>query len=292
MRQSSHGGWGRVLGMNARNLFVRRENPPEAIRIVNDKYATKAALVAAGVPVVPTIMVLRDRWDLETINWNLLPSAWALKPNSGGQGKGIMLARERTGDHWLTASGRVLTRRIITEHIRPVLDGEFSLDGNDGDWVLFEPLIIPDSVLADLVPIGLPDIRVICYHAQPILAMTRLPTKASEGRANLHQGAVGAGINIETGEIERALFGREQVAKHPDTGRSLIGVVAPYWDKILDAAKKCGPATGLGYTGVDVVIDEKRGPLIIEVNARPGLEIQNVTGVGLMERIQALAEKA
>ncbi len=288
MTQLKDGGWGRVLGMNARNLFVTSENPPEAIRTVNNKYETKAALVTAGVPIVPTITVVRDRWDLEFFDWNQLPAAWALKPNTGGQGKGILLARDRAGDGWMTASGRVLSRAMITEHIRTILDGEFSLEGHDQDWVLFEPLIMPHPELAELVPLGLPDIRVICYRAQPILAMTRLPTKSSEGRANLHQGAVGAGIDLATGCVVRALSGRTEIAKHPDTGRSLIGVTIPFWPTILDAAQKCGPATGLGYTGVDIVIDAQRGPLVIEVNARPGLEIQNVTGVGLMERIQGL----
>ncbi len=288
MMQRRDGGWARVLGMNARNLFVTSENPPGAIRTVNNKYETKAALTPLGVPVVPTITVVRDRWDLEFFDWNQLPAAWALKPNTGGQGKGILLARDRAGEDWVTASGRVLTRPMITEHIRTILDGEFSLEGNDQDWVLFEPLIIPHPAMAELVPFGLPDIRVICYHAQPVLAMTRLPTKRSEGRANLHQGAVGAGIDLETGRVVRALAGREAVVKHPDTGHSLVGATIPFWPTILTAAEKCGPATGLGYTGVDIVIDAQRGPLVIEVNARPGLEIQNVTGVGLMERIQAL----
>jgi len=285
----STGGWHRILGMNARNLLVNRENPPEAIRTVNNKYATKTALVAVGVPVVPTITVVRDHWDLDVLDWDLLPAAWALKPNTGGQGKGIMLARDRAGDHWITASGRELSRKAITEHIWTVLDGEYSLGWVEQDWVLFEPLILPHPALGDLVPLGLPDIRIICYHAQPVLAMTRLPTKASEGRANLHQGAIGAAINLESGCVVRALCGREEIVNHPDTGHRLVGVAIPYWETILHAAQQCGPATGLGYTGVDIVIDIQRGPLVIEVNARPGLEIQNVTGVGLMEQVQRQA---
>jgi len=37
----------------------------------------------------------------------------------------------------------------------------------------------------------------------------------------------------------------------------------------------------LNYVGVDIVIDETDGPLILEINARPGLEIQNINGFGL-----------
>jgi hypothetical protein len=39
----------------------------------------------------------------------------------------------------------------------------------------------------------------------------------------------------------------------------------------------------LGYPGVDLVIDEELGPLVMEVNARPGLQVQNITGIGLGE---------
>jgi glutathione synthase/RimK-type ligase-like ATP-grasp enzyme len=41
--------------------------------------------------------------------------------------------------------------------------------------------------------------------------------------------------------------------------------------------------------GVDLVIDVERGPLMLEVNARPGLQIQVINGEGLAP---ALAEAA
>jgi glutathione synthase/RimK-type ligase-like ATP-grasp enzyme len=38
---------------------------------------------------------------------------------------------------------------------------------------------------------------------------------------------------------------------------------------------------GLGYLGVDIVIDRFQGPMVIEVNARPGLSIQLANAKGL-----------
>src|SRR5207244_11055997 len=35
---------------------------------------------------------------------------------------------------------------------------------------------------------GIPDVRVVLYRNQTAMAMLRLPTKESNGRANLHQG--------------------------------------------------------------------------------------------------------
>lgn len=281
--------WSRILGMNARNFYVDLENPHSSTRLVNSKYATKTALESAGVPVVSTFSVVRDLRELANFDWDSLPDSWALKPNRGRRGAGIMLAKERDGLAWRTASGRVLTRPAITSHIRYIFDGEYSLDSVERDWALFEPLIIPHPELARLVPSGLPDIRVICYRWEPVLAMMRLPTGMSEGRANLHQGAIGAAVDLNTGIVWHALFKKQEISHHPDTGKLLIGVDVPYWDEVLDAATRCGSATGLGYLGVDIVIDEERGPLVLEVNARPGLEIQNVTGIGLADVMHGIS---
>lgn len=278
-----------ILGMNARNLRVELENPVVAIRLVNNKYSTKAALEAANIPVSPTIAVIRGRRDLAGFDWEALPDAWALKPNNGRRGAGILLAAGRDGDGWRTASGAHLSRKSVVNHLRYVLDGDYSMEGVRRDWALFEPLIVPHPDLTDLVPSGLPDVRVICHHTEPILAMTRLPTAESDGRANLHQGAVGASVDLESGRIVRAQHKGERIHEHPDTGYPLIGAQIPAWEAVVAAAAACGEATGLGYLGADVVVDEVRGPLVLEVNARPGLEIQNVSGVGLAHLLESVS---
>jgi len=49
-------------------------------------------------------------------------------------------------------------------------------------------------------------------------------------------------------------------------------------------AARCYELTGLGYLGVDIVLDRIRGPLILELNARPGLNIQIANKAGLKSR--------
>ena len=71
----------------------------------------------------------------------------------------------------------------------------------------------------------------------------------------------------------------------------LIGIQMPEWDKILDIAVTCQEMTGLGYLGVDIMIDETLGPLMIEVNARPGLAIQMANGVGLLRRLEPVVKQ-
>jgi alpha-L-glutamate ligase-like protein len=262
-----------VLGMNARNDRIARDNPFASVRLVNDKAATKSALQAAGAPTSPTLALLSTRRELRALDWDALPPAWALKPNQGLGGSGILLAAGRTddGSGWVTSSGRSFGLSEVEDHAREVLDGEFSSRGRD--CVLLEPLIRAHPDMDRLSYRGLPDVRVLCLGDQPVLAMVRLPTRSSGGRANLHQGAIGAAVDLDT--------------HHPDSGEPIVGAQIPHWNAVLDAASRCGPATGLRYVGADVVVDADAGPLVLEVNARPGLQIQNVTGIGLLDAAAA-----
>ncbi|WNV76026.1 sugar-transfer associated ATP-grasp domain-containing protein [Geodermatophilus sp. DSM 44513] len=273
-----------VLGINARNERIARDNPTRAIKLVDDKHATKTALAAAGAPTAPTLAFVESRRDLAAVDWAALGGSWALKPNQGLGGSGIVLATAPdpdlpAGEGWLSASGRRISRAAVLDHARFVLDGEFS--GRPRDAVLVEPLIRAHPDMAALSHRGLPDVRVLCLSDEPVMAMVRLPTSASGGRANLHQGAIGAAVELGTGVITGAWVGRRPLDRHPDTGVDLVGAVVPCWDGVLDAATRCGPATGLHYVGADVVVDRDAGPLVLEVNARPGLQIQNVNGRGL-----------
>lgn len=250
-----------------------------------DKHATKAALAAAGIPTSPTLAVLADRSALAQFDLDALPDAWALKPNSSRCGLGIVIAAGRRGAAWLDATGRILTPDAVRRHVRSVLDGEFSPDG-ERDAALFEPLLRPNAELAAIAPLGLPDVRILCDGARPVMAMLRLPTRRSGARANLHRGAVGAAVDLETGRITGARIARREIEHHPDTGVRLLGVRVPRWQDVLAAAAACHGCTGLGYLGADVVVAETHGVLVLEVNASPGLEIQNVNGCGLGDRMR------
>jgi alpha-L-glutamate ligase-like protein len=273
-----------ILGLNARNDRIARRNPHRSIRLVDDKHATKQALADVGAPAAPTIALVRSWRQARRLDLDALPESWALKPNQSLGGSGILLAAGRRDGAWHSASGRPIPARALAEHLRFILDGEFS--PRDRDWALFEPLLRAHPRLRRLSYQGLPDVRVICHDDRPKLAMLRLPTAASGGRANLHQRAIGAAVDLACGRVIRAWSGREPVTSHPDSGEPLIGAVVPHWDGVIEAASRCAAATGLRYLGADVVVDERLGPVILEVNARPGLQIQNVTGHGLAETVE------
>ncbi|MFN3864902.1 MAG: sugar-transfer associated ATP-grasp domain-containing protein [Erythrobacter sp.] len=279
-----------TLGMNRRNALIARLNPREAIKGVNQKFETKQRLAAAGVPVPPTLALIADEAQAAGFDFGSLPDAFAVKPNRGRRGEGVILVDGKVDGGWRQLNGQTLTPKMLRAHVTRILAGELSLEGGNTDAALFEPLIRTHGDFARLVPYGLPDIRIICLGDVPLMAMTRLPTIESRGRANLHQGAVGAAIDFRDGTIFRAVLGQEPVTNHPSTGASLIGARIPHWRAVIDAARRCSGALGLGYVGVDLVIDAERGVQVLECNAFPGLEIQNVNGAGLAGRI-AMVER-
>ena len=95
------------------------------------------------------------------------------------------------------------------------------------------------------------------------MSMLRLPTSNSEGKANLHQGAIGVGVSLKDGTTLSAVSGNSIVSEHPDTGHSVIGMQLPHWDRLLDIAVHCADLSELGYLGVDLVIDRTKGPMIL-----------------------------
>ncbi|WP_325100014.1 sugar-transfer associated ATP-grasp domain-containing protein [Aurantiacibacter sediminis] len=254
--------------------------------------AAKVALNAGGVVTTGTICVISSYGDLLDFDpLRDLPDSWAIKPARGSQGDGIVLALRREGNNWYKGSGTKLTPSDVVNHIRRIVDGGFSGDSAAEDAALIEPLIRPDKRILELVPEGLPDVRVISLREHPLMAMMRIPTLASDGKANLHQRAIGAAVDIDTGVITRAMVVGREITHHPDTGFNLIGVKLPEWDRVLEMSSKCSAAIGLGYLGVDIILDENDGPMVLEVNAHPGIEIQNINQKGLRAKMLEAGEK-
>lgn len=272
-----------VLGLNRRNAHIDQTNRRRSIALAKDKYATKQRLVAAGVPVPPTLVALGSSRAAGALDWTRLPDSWVMKPSRGSKGLGVLVitATNRCGSEPVWQGGnQTHDRRSLTAVARSIVHGDFS--DVDDDLAIVEPLLRSSGALGAISPLGLPDVRVICDQGQPLLAMMRFPTIASGGRGNLHQGGVGAAVDIGSGEITAGWHHKRRCTAHPDTGVEFAGLRIPSWSNILQMSAHCGPALGLGYTGVDVVLDVDAGPLVLEVNAHPGLEIQNVNGRPLL----------
>jgi alpha-L-glutamate ligase-like protein len=279
----------KLLGMNARNLdFVRPFNRRRGMRIADQKLLCKRILSGVHLPVSPLIGKIRNREELENFDWNKLPNSFALKPNRGFGGEGILVVyarKKNRPDAWVKANGTIVTIEDLKTHIENILDGSFSLS-NTPDIAFFEERLKLLKLFKPYAYKGIPDIRVIVFNRIPVMAMLRLPTKTSDGKANLQQGAIGVGIDMATGTTTTAIMGKGHIIeKVPGTGLPLSGIKIPYWKQILTMAVEAQSVSSLGFLGADIAIDRDRGPVILELNARPGLSIQLANFSGLKERL-------
>ena len=278
-----------VLGINGRNAdYIMRWNPRSYFPLVDNKVLTKRMAEKHGIPTPPVYLLIEKHGDLPALRKLLEGRAeFAVKPARGSGGSGIVLVREQSEKGYVTQSGEVISFSDFAHHVSDILSGIFSLSGLE-DAAIVEALIHPDAVFAAVSYQGVPDVRIVVYRGVPVMSMVRLPTKASDGKANLHRGAIGAGIEISKGTTVTAVHRSQIVARHPDTGNPVSGIQVPYWEEMLRIAAGTYEMTGLGYIGVDIALDRDRGPLLLELNARPGLAIQLANGRGLRERLEQI----
>lgn len=278
-----------ILGMNRRNTeCILDHNPRSNYPLVDDKKRLHDICRSIAVPtprlygLIPSHSMLRR---LSPLLDGL--ESFVIKPNRGAGGRGVLVIVAREGDTFIRQNGRQMSLNELIQHVSGIISGLFSLGGRP-DQALVQERIVHHAEFDRISYQGTADARVIVYRDVPIMAMLRLPTKASGGRANLHQGAIGAGVDLQSGRTVHAVAGHRTIRTHPDTGAALNGFQVPEWPQILEMTTQVSRAAGLGYVGVDVVIDNKHGPLVLEANARPGLAIQIANRAGLLPRIEKL----
>lgn len=278
-----------VLGINRRNgEFLLPLNAPQWVALVDNKIRTKAVLAENGIPVPATFAVYTAVRELGGL---LVEAArrqeFVVKPARGAGGEGIVVVVGREGDRFVTPNGRALSGADLLARAADILAGAFALSQTRDD-VVVEERLVADRRLAAFTPGGVADVRVVLFYGVPVMAMVRLPTQQSAGRANLHVGGIGVGLDLVTGRATRAIRWDRPITKHPDTGQDLAGLQVPVWPEILRIAAASFDAVPLGYCGIDIVVDARRGPVVLELNARPGLAIQLATGRGLRPVLAAV----
>jgi alpha-L-glutamate ligase-like protein len=280
-----------VIGINQRNAqYVLKYNPRHLYPLVDDKLRTKELALENGIAVPELYWVIEVEGQVSRLPEVLKDRQdFVIKPAHGSGGEGILIISGTVNNRIRKADGLLLTRDELNHHIFSILSGLYSLGGQP-DKALVEYRVEFDPLFEHITFQGVPDIRIIVFLGVPVMSMIRLPTRQSDGKANLHQGAVGVGVDIATGQTLTGVMENEIVAEHPDTGNALAGLMLPNWYDLLAIAARCYELTRLGYLGVDIVLDRDLGPLILELNARPGLNIQIANNAGLQSRLD-LVEK-
>ena len=267
-----------VVGINRRNVeLVYAHNSRRDFPLVDDKIVCKTILEASGVPVTPTIATCDGLYAVSTVAHTLCDRGdFVVKPASGSGGDGILVVGERTGAGWRTVGGGEVSEEGLRQHLANTVFGAFSKQLEDR--ALIEERISPHPFYRELYAGGVCDIRVLILCGSCLMAMVRIPTTRSRGRANLHQGGIGVAVDLASGRTTRALSRSSALREHPETGVALVDRYLPLWPEVVEVAQRAAASVPLGFLGVDIVVDELRGPVVLELNARPGLEIQNVNG--------------
>lgn len=271
-----------IVSLNRRNLeIISIYNKREHFPIVDNKLLTKEYLRKAGIPYPATLLEIYGFFQVESAIRQMRSfDSFVAKPSRGRAGGGILILEKAGDSNWRTPSGRRVTAEELAKHMGDILFGVFSF-GMTGDSVIVESRVYPHQRINDLYGGGIADIRVITFKNEPVMSMLRIPTAKSEGKANLHQGAIGIPIDIKSGVTGRAVVHGKAVVTHPDSGSVLEGIEIPFWKDILGMAVKGSEVIPMGYLGFDFVIDREGGPQVLEINARPGLQIQVVNRQGL-----------
>ena len=282
-----------VMGINWRNAeYTLPFNPRDCYPLVDDKVLTKELAARADVAVPQLYGVIEIQQQVRRLPHLLRKHRdFVVKPARGSQGDGIIVVTGSVRHTYRCADGTVMDEEEMSFHVSNILSGIYSLGGQN-DKALIEYRVNFDPVFEAVTYRGVPDVRIIVFLGVPVMAMVRLPTRLSGGKANLHQGAIGTGVDMASGRTLAAVWRTRIVREHPDTGNPVSGVQIPHWNTLLELAARSYELTGLGYQGIDIVLDRDLGPLILELNARPGLAIQIANQAGLALRLDSVEREA
>jgi len=262
-----------ILGINRRNIeFTSKWNRRRSYPLVDNKLRTKAMCLEARIPVPRLLGKAEHHFEVEALMKRLeAHDDFVLKPARGAMGNGIVVITGRDEGRFKRSGGRMMSPSDLRYHASGIISGLYAL-GGQADMAMVEERLVVHPELARIAYDGVPDIRIIIYRGYPVMGMVRLPTRLSGGRANLHQGAVGVGLDLQTGRMRSAILRNQAVSEHPDTKERLLGRGLPAFDRILEIAVRAADQTDLGYLGADVVVDARRPhgrPNLLRQHPRP-----------------------
>lgn len=289
------GNWnfGDILGLNSRYFLYLRQNNKLARKRADNKLITKKMLTKGQVPHPNLLGIIGKRGKIDDFAWDKLTGGLVVKPVRGFGGQGILILRKsvKEPEKFFLPDGKKISLDQVKGHILDIIEGRFS-HNNLPDKAMIEERIYIHPKFKKLAAGGTPDVRVIVYNKVPVMAMLRIPTEESEGKANLHLGAIGLGIDIATGITTYGVYKNELVKRFPDSNKKVNGIFIPHWNKILKMAVRTQMMSKLKYLSIDMLIDSEKGPVVLELNDQPGLSIQLANMAGLrkrLERVEGLA---
>ncbi len=280
-----------LLGINARNSLYLSRSSSKVKALVRSKYATKILLRDNNIATAEIYGILATSEDITDFDWQNLEKNFVIKPTNGYAGTGVVAFREKIAeDTWVDMLGNKWNLTDVKLHCDDILSGQYSIHGLNHNVIIEERVPIHPKLLKYSYK-GTPDIRVVVFNSVPVMAMLRLPTEESGGRANVTQGAIAVGIDIATGITTHAVAHKSEAINYlPGTKKKLNGILIPEWNSILETAVTASSVAELYFAGVDLFIHKDKGPMVVELNAAPGLTIQAANRAGLRRRLERVED--
>ncbi len=275
-----------ILGLNARNhLYTSQFNSRKGKKIAQSKLLTKRFLKKHGFPHPELFAVFKKLNDVPKYDWGSLRRNFVIKPSEGYGGDGILIIKRRIdSERFQTIQNKELLIDDLKLHVLDILEGNYS-KYDTPDIAFIEERVPKHPKFKRYAYRGTPDIRILIFNQVPIMAMLRLPTQNSGGKANLHQGGLCVGLDLATGITTHGMIYDRPVTTVPDSNLKVNGLRIPHWDEMLTIALKVQEKIGLGYLAVDFVLHKDKGPMVLELTVSAGLGIQIANRAGLRRRL-------
>lgn len=218
---------------------------------------------------VPT---LRTPMEVAAFIRHGMPYPFFAKPVQGSFGRGglAVVSHDPVSDTVLLANGKSVTVEAFVQGLERI-EGRRPMELG----YIFQEYLTPHPLLADACA-NISSIRllVLLHDEGPRIfrAIWKVPRRGNM-TDNFHHGTSGnmlAWIDATTGTVQRVVAGvglnQKEVLVHPDTGRTLVGLALPDWQKLLElglTASATFPLLRLLH--FDIALSD-RGPVLLEIN--------------------------
>jgi hypothetical protein len=273
------------LRRHARDFLLRSETKGGVFHIVNreqrrvdsivsDKAAFADHFRDHGIPAVPTLALFHSGAMTSDCADDAFRADLFVKPLVGKGGRGGQRWDYCGSDEYRSSQGLVLRRRELFARW---------LNKSVRKPLLVQPRILNHIALRSLNNGALSTIRLLtCLdeddRPELIGAIMRMAIGKNVVVDNAHAGGIAAAVNLETGTLGPASdLGMSArlgwLNEHPTTHARIEGVTLPCWPSVRKlVARAHSTIPGAVVLGWDVAITPD-GPLLIEANGGPGLEI-------------------
>jgi hypothetical protein len=118
-------------------------------------------------------------------------------------------------------------------------------------------------------------------------ALIKIPGPSSIADNYWRPGNIIADIDLETGEIRRAVTGKgidlKELQVHPATSEPIVGKVLPFWKELRAVNEVCARLYApVRFNSLDIALTAN-GPVVVEVNNGGGFDLpQLASGQGFL----------